>query len=88
MEPLEVQVVRHDEQIKAIREELRSGFDRLEAAFKTHAADDTAAHAKADAFALRVNVSALAARRMWGLITIASGAGSAVATAIYHIIKL
>lgn len=37
---LEVQVARQDERINAIREELRSGFDRLASAFEKHAADN------------------------------------------------
>ncbi len=40
MDRIEIQIARHDEQIKAMREELRSGFDRMVEAFKAHAEED------------------------------------------------
>lgn len=43
---LDVQVARHDEQIKAMRDELRSGFDRIVDAFEKHVAEDEKQHAR------------------------------------------
>jgi hypothetical protein len=84
MDHIQEKVIRHDEQIGAMREELRSGFDRLEAAFKAHAVEDTLAHTKTDQLAEDIRVNAKASRKMWGVITAGSAAGSGIITGLYH----
>jgi hypothetical protein len=84
MEPIEIQVTRHNEQIKAIVDQFDKGITRLEAALLKHADDDATAHAKTDALAVAVDVQAKVSRRLWGIVTAAAVAGNGIATAAVH----